>query len=294
MKKILLTGSGGFIGKNILESYLSKQYTICAPRSKELDLLDTEAVDSFFRRNNFDAVIHGAIKPGHRNAKDLNGLFYSNTRMFFNLAKNKNHFGKFINLGSGAVYDCEHYMPKMKEEYFGKYIPKDEHGFSKYVINKYMENEKDYIDLRIFGIYGKYEDYEIRFISNAICKTLFDLPITIKQNRLFDYIYIDDLYPVLEFFIENDSAFEAYNITPDRSATLFEIAKTVKKIAGKNNEIIIAKDNSGTQYSGDNSRLKTSYSGVKFTDIRKGIENLYNYYKSNLTLIDRDKLLFDK
>ena len=76
MKKILLTGSGGFIGKNILESYLSKQYVICAPRSKELDLLDTEAVDSYFKDKNFDAVIHGALKPGHRNAKDPSGIFY--------------------------------------------------------------------------------------------------------------------------------------------------------------------------------------------------------------------------
>jgi GDP-L-fucose synthase len=214
--------------------------------------------------------------------------------MFFNLARNKGHFGKFINLGSGAVYDGEHYLPKMKEEYFGKHIPKDEHGFSKYVINKYIESEKDYTDLRIFGIYGKYEDYEIRFISNAVCKTLFDMPVTIKQNRLFDYIWIDDLYPVLEFFIENDTGYKAYNITPDKSASLYEIAETVREISGKNNEIITAKDGMGTQYAGDNSRLKSVYAGLKLTDIRTGIENLYKYYKSNTAYIDKSKLLFDK
>ena len=214
--------------------------------------------------------------------------------MFFNIARNKKHFGKFINLGSGAVYSAEHYLPKMKEEYFGKYIPADEHGFSKYVINKYMENKEDYVDLRIFGVYGKYEDYEIRFISNAVCKTLFDLPITIKQNRLFDYIWIDDLYPIVEFFIENNVNYKAYNITPDNSASLFDIAKTVREISGKKNDIIVAKDVMGTEYSGDNSRMKASYSAMRLTDIRKGIKNLYNYYKANMALIEKNKLLFDK
>ena len=54
------------------------------------------------------------------------------------------------------------------------------------------------MELRLFGVFGRHEDYAIRFISNAICKTLFDLPITLRQNRTFSYLYVDDLGPIVE------------------------------------------------------------------------------------------------
>ena len=230
MKKILLTGGSGFIGKNITESYLSTKYHIISPTRSELDLASDESVRNFFQTNKFDLVIHSACKPGHRNAADTGGIFYTNSRMFFNLLKYRDYFGKIISIGSGAIYDMRHYHPKMREEYCGTSIPADEHGFGRYVMGQYIENSKDIIDLRVFGIFGKYEDYAIRFISNAICKTIFDLPITIKQNRKFDYIYIDDLIPILEFFLEEKSQFSSYNITPNSSIELLEIAKIVNLI----------------------------------------------------------------
>ncbi len=37
MKELLLTGGSGFIGRNILESYLARDFRISAPTSRELD-----------------------------------------------------------------------------------------------------------------------------------------------------------------------------------------------------------------------------------------------------------------
>ena len=105
MKTIFLTGGSGFIGRNILESELAQKYQIFAPRHGELDIADTQKVDDFFQNKYFDIVLHTAVKPGHRNAKDPTNLFYTNVRMFENLERHKNKFGKFINFGSGAIYD---------------------------------------------------------------------------------------------------------------------------------------------------------------------------------------------
>ncbi len=294
MKKILLTGGSGFIGKNITESYLTEKYHIIAPKRAELDLTNDESVQNFFQKNNnFDAVIHSACRPGHRNAGDISGLFYSNSRMFFNLAKYSYSYGKLIDIGSGAIYDGRHYKPKMREEYFGTTIPADDHGFCKYVIGKYVEKHPNIVDLRVFGIFGKYEDYAIRFISNAICKAIFDLPITIKQNRKFDYLYVDDLMPVLEFFIENKAQFDAYNITPDKSVELLEIAKIINSISQKNLPIIVATEGLGLEYSGENSRLKKEMN-YKFKKIEDSVGELYNWYLSNKNNIDKQLLLTDK
>lgn len=50
MKKILLTGGSGFIGRNLRESFLASKYDISAPAHSELDLLDTQSTDEFFKK----------------------------------------------------------------------------------------------------------------------------------------------------------------------------------------------------------------------------------------------------
>lgn len=290
---LLLTGGSGFIGKNIREQ-LSGGYNIIAPGHRELDLTDELEVQDFFARNDIDVVMHCAVKPGHRNAPDQSGLLDANTRMFFNIMSCADRFSKMIFLGSGAVYDMRHYKAKMDEEYFGTHIPVDPHGFSKYLIAKYMEHRQNVVKLRLFGVFGKYEDYAIRFISNAICKALFDLPITIRQNRRFDYVYIDDLMPVLEYFIENRAGHVAYNVTPDEAVDLYSIAEMVLLKAGKELPIVVAEPGLGLEYSGDNTRLRREIPSLDFTPLEVAVGKLYDWYAANIHLIDRENLLVDK
>lgn len=291
--RILLTGGSGFIGKNIIE-VLGEKYQILSPTHKELDLLDEDKVAEFFNSHDIDVVIHLAVRPGHRNAKDPSNQLYHNTRMFFNLARNSHKFNKMIFISSGLVYDIRYYMPKMKEEYFDAHIPADEGGFSKYIATKYIEKADNIIELRIFGIFGKYEDYAIRFVSNAICKALLDLPITIKQNRKFDYIYIEDLMPILEYFINRDVKYKAYNITPDQSIELYELAKKIKGVSGKDLPILVAQKEMGVEYSGDNSRLKKEIKNLQFTSLDEAVRKLYLWYHDNIKSINKEFLLVDK
>lgn len=291
--KVLLTGGSGFIGRNIIES-LAKRYMILAPSHKQLDLLDEDQVKNFLSKHDIDVVIHSAVKPGHRNAKDRTDLFYSNTRMYYNLARQSNTYGKMIVLGSGAIYDTTLELHKVQEDTYINQVPTDEHGFCKYVCARDMEKVDNVMELRLFGVFGKYEDYAIRFISNAICKTLFDLPITIKQNRKFDYIFIDDLIPILEWFIQNEPTYKAYNVTPDHEVELYTLAEMVREISGKDLPIIVHNDGMGFEYSGDNSRLKTEMGDLGFTPIQSAVEQLYQWYSDNRDKIVKDYLLVDK
>lgn len=294
MKKILLTGGNGFIGKNILESYLAEKYEITAPRSYELNLADTDCVDEYFKNKSFDVVLHAAAKPGHRNAKDRTNLFYSNMRMFENLVRHKDKFGKFVNFGSGAIYDQSKNITLAKEADICKNMPADEHGFCKYCEQKCIEKLENFVDLNIFGIFGKYEDWEIRFISNAVCKCIFNLPVTLRQNRRFSYIFVEDLFPVLEFFIENDVKYSSYNVTGNEPADLLQLAKTVVAICNPDNDIKVAQDGYGMDYTGDNSRLRAEFPSMAFTPFNTAIEKLYDYYSKNKDLIDIELLKTDK
>jgi len=290
---IFLTGGSGFIGRNIIEA-MSGKYNIIAPTHAGLELTDADAVADFFRKNEIDVVIHSAVKPGHRNAKDPAGLLYGNTRMFFNLVRNSKRFGRMILLSSGLVYDMRHYLPKMKEEYFDVHVPVDEAGFSKYIAACHTERADNILELRIFGIFGKYEDYAIRFISNMICKAIFDLPLTMHQNRRFDYIHINDLIPVLDYFMTNNARYKAYNVTPDESVELRGLAEKVIAVSGKDLPVVTALEGLGIEYSGDNARLRTEIPGWRPAPIDLSIERLYDWYSGNRHLINRDFLLQDK
>jgi UDP-glucose 4-epimerase len=291
--KILLTGGSGFIGRNIVE-YFKPKYQVLTPTHQELDLLDTGGVKDYLNRNKFDIVIHGAVRPGHRNVKDPSDQLHNNLRMFFNIIRNNDRFGKLIFLSSGAVYDVTRPLVKVKEDDFDTYVPEDEHGFSKYIIAKYIEKTNNAVELRIFGVFGKYEDYAIRFISNAICKTLFDLPVTINQNRRFDYFYIDDLMPVIDYFINHDLAYKAYNLTPDKSWELTSLAEKIIAISGKSVPVIIGEKTMGREYSGDNSRLRKEIPSLELAPIELAIEKLYKWYVENKYSINQQLLFTDK
>lgn len=292
-KTILLTGGSGFIGRNIRESYLADKYDIVAPSHKEVDIADTESVDRFFTGKQFDVVLHTAVKPGHRAAIDKSNLFYTNVRMFENLERNRDKFGKFINFGSGAIYDVASNNANVSETAIYKNMGTDDHSFTKYVIHKQIDNLPNFIDLNIFGIFGKYEDYSIRFISNAIAKALHGMPITLRQNRRFSYLYVNDLPKILEWFIENNQKYKSYNIVPDNYTELQEIANIVSKTAG-GVPVNIATSGYGLDYYGDNSRLRAEMPGLKFTPIKIAIAELYDWYKQNINIIDKQNLIKDK
>lgn len=293
MTRLLVTGARGFIGRNIVE-YLEQRYEVLAPGREELELLDERSVDHYFARNSVDVVIHGATTPGHRNAEPVADLVARNMRMFDNLARNRNQFDKMIYLGSGAIYDMRQYVPKMEESYAGTHVPVDPHGYSKYLIAKFIEHLDRAVELRLFGVFGRYEDYSIRFISNAICKTIFGLPITVRQDRYFDYLFVEDLGSILESFIEREAPHKYFNITPDRSVSLRWLAELVAGRAGKPCDIQVEQPGLGLEYSGSNARLRQFIPDLRLTDIDVAINRLYSWYESRVDLIDQSVLLYDK
>ena len=292
-KKILITGASGFIGRNLKEQY-ENEYDVYAPSSSELNLLDSENVTNYLRENQFDVVIHCATWNATSNSKkDTSKVLENNLRMYFNLARHQNLYGKMIYFGSGAEFSREHWKPKMSEEYFDAYAPTDQYGFSKYIMCKHAEKSENICNLRLFGVFGKYEDWEIRFISNTICKTIYDLPITIKQNVYFDYLYIDDLVKITKWFIENNPKYHIYNICSDEVHDLKSLANIVLDISNKNLPILVKNKEFGKEYSGDNFRVLSEIGDYTFKDIGVCINEFYDWYKYNKEIIDREKLLVD-
>ena len=71
--RVLLTGGSGFIGRCVVEQ-LSSDVEVLAPTHAQLELTAASAVEAWLRRHRVEAVIHTAVRPGHRNAADPSQL----------------------------------------------------------------------------------------------------------------------------------------------------------------------------------------------------------------------------
>ena len=113
--KILLTGSSGLVGRNILESPLIKEHELLTPRHKELDLLDKMAVTDYLEKNRPDLVIHAAGVVGGISINNRQPLRFlvENLDMGRNVIYGAYRAGikKFINLGSSCMYPRNHETP---------------------------------------------------------------------------------------------------------------------------------------------------------------------------------------
>jgi len=290
--KILITGSTGFIGKNIVH-YLKDRYTLITPSHKDLDLLSQVDVETFFLNNEIDCVIHCANFGGTRKSSRGGETIEKNLRMFFNLVENQDHYNKLIHLGSGAEYNKNNYLRQVSENEIGKSIPIDEYGFSKYLISKYIEKSEKACCLRLFGIFGKYEDYEYKFISNAVVKNLFHLPITIKQNVNFSWLYIDDFLNVLDYFLIQNPTFSSYNVIPYETMDLVSIAEMINSLSGYEFDIVVENEGFNLEYSGSNNRLANEMKNLNFTSMESALKDLIKYYKSILSTINLDTIVRD-
>jgi len=242
------------------------------------DLLKPKDVNNYFKKHNyFDVVIHAANVGGKRNKKDNADVVYQNCLMFFNLVKNKNYFNKIINLGSGAEYSKDRSLEKVTENEFDELIPGDYYGFSKFIIAKFLEEAQIGVNLRLFGVYGKYEDYRIRFISYVILRIIKKKNIDINKNVVFDYLYVDDLMQILEYFIKNDVKYVSYNVGVGKPLSLLTIANKIKQGLNSKSRINLKSKVLGYEYSCNNNRLLNETGKLKFSNFEDSVKNMHGW-----------------
>lgn len=238
-------------------------------------------MEKYFNNHRIDIVIHGSNIGGTRNSLDKTGVLKSNLRMFFNLVKVKKMYKKMIFLGSGAEYDKRYSIKNIQEKDFDKRVPIDEYGYSKYICSKFIQETENIVNLRLFGVYGKYEDMNLRFMSYAICRNILGLPIEINKNVFFDYLYITDLVNVIDLFIQKFPIEKFLNIGRGKGIDLLTIAKLVNHISEKKSDIVVKNKGLNLEYTCDNKLLLRELpKDFVFTDFESSLKELYSYYKN--------------
>ena len=279
MKKILLTGSTGFIGRSVLP-LLQKEYEVFHPGRNELNLYDEGQVGEYIRNNKIDIVLHCANpRPVDCGVNKTESLLGGSLRQYFNLRLHSSLYEKMFYLGSGAEYDKSRDIVSVSEEEIGQQIPKDDYGFAKYIMNEDARKSDNIYNLRIFGCYGP-TDAKTKFIRDSIDCCLNEQEITIRQNCYFDYMYVEDLGRLLLKLIPKDLSYHDYNVCSGKRITLKEIAGIVKSQMNNPYDIKIYNEGWNKEYTASNFRLLSEVDGFEFTTIYDGISKQIQWQRN--------------
>ena len=293
-KKFLLIGGSGFIGSNIiirfLEYKLGKIFNLDSSISQ--NLVKTEYADitvpgiTKIRSFEPDYIIHLASlseqetiqKPDFSRKVNISGL--SNTlEELIDYSKLK----KFIYLSDYKIYQD---IPPFKEssnisasnEYLRQKIESEE------IIKKYSDEYGiPCLVLRTSNIYGEYAREHNSFIEEAITSAIQKKEIIIKDNSIYDYLYISDLIKAI--ILSFDNAFNGtLNVGSGLGYSKDNIARYIKDALGQDIKIdnINGTENAQKVYINDITQTKDILSWNPKTTIQNGIIETIEYFKEVL------------
>ena len=251
--KILVTGKNGYIGSSIINKLKAYNYNITGVGREDFDLTDRKSTNTYFDCKKFDVIIHTAICGGSRLVHDGNDVLSNNIKMFYNLLNNQDKFGQLINFGSGAELNN----------------PSLPYGLSKAVIWDIIKNNSKLNNIRIFGVFDENE-LDTRFIKTCIKNYKNRKPILIHQNKLFDFIYMDDLVTIVNFIILNPDI-KSIDCCYNESYSLKEIAHYINGLNNHSCDIILKLTNTGSPYIGKFKNYNLNLIGLK-----QGINKMYD------------------
>ena len=274
-KTILITGSSGFIGKNLIKK-IPKYSTTIEKNGKKIDLRDKEKVLKLKRVN---TVIHLAGKTPYSKKLSNNEIFEHNILGTLNILEYciSKKVEKLIFVSS-YIYGNSKNNP-INEKHIVQ--PHNTYTKSKYLAEELCKNyAKKFgiklIILRPFNLFGNLQKKGF-LISNIIeaIKNNSSISITNKNNKR-DYLLIDDFIDVILKMIDFDCKLEIFNIGSGKSYSFEKIIQLFEKKSGKKikRENKVSKDNNILKIQADISKITKKTGWHPKYNFEEGVEKI--------------------
>jgi|TARA_B110000971_G_scaffold210805_1_gene238398 dTDP-glucose 4,6-dehydratase len=319
MKKIIVTGGLGFIGSNLIELLLKKDFFVINIdkttyssnfyNTKEfaknknykfikMDINNKKIRNIFFDHKPICTFNLAAETHVDRSIDDAKSFMHSNIQGVYNILEcfkdysKKNKKTKLIHVSTDEVYG-DVLTGRSDEEY--PYKPS-----SPYAATKASSDHLVYSYVRTYNIpaivtncsnnYGPKQHPE-KLIPKLIYNILNDreLPIYGKGKNSREWIYVNDHCEALFKIFQKGKIGEFYNIGSNKNLNNIQICKTLLKISKnivgnkKNVKINFIKDRPGHdfRYALNSNKIKKNLKWKPKTSFEKGILNTFNWYLNN-------------
>lgn len=300
MKKILVTGGTGLVGRHLQEILPEAIYI----SSNDYDLTSETDVKNLCQ-NDWDHIIHLAARVGGilDNINYPAEFIEQNLLMSVLLLKYAriNSVPKLTAILSTCIYPDVFDKYPLTEKDLHKGEPQAT-NFA-YAIAKrslavqidaynqqYNSNYNYLIPCNLYGLYDKVDEQRSHYLTALIGKIIkaereknkhINLLGTGKPLRQF--MFAGDLAEVIKYCVDNN-LHESFNVAPDENRSISKIAEIALKVCNAENlEIVFDETSPDGQYRKDvsNAKLKSLIKDFSFTPLSIGIEKVYNYYKAH-------------
>lgn len=196
MKKVVVTGATGFIGRHCLPLLEERGYEVVPLSSKKCDLLDEEEVKRFFTAARPSHLLHLAWEttPGKFWTAPENLQWLEASRHLLQT------FQAFGGVRVAVAGTCAEYDPRSEicSEALTRISPATLYGKCKNELRLFLETlNLSHVWARIFNPYGPYDDPK-KLISSVILSLLGKKPaLCTHGNQIRDYLYVSDVAAAL-------------------------------------------------------------------------------------------------
>lgn len=286
MKRIMITGIGGFVGSRLYEHYRIK-YTVKGFTHFQLDFADEEQVYYEFELFQPDIVIHcGAVSDVRQCEKEPKQSYLTNVTGSENIAKAcKKHNARMIFFSSDQVYfGNDGLQPHTEEE---KLSPANVYGQQKLEAEqKCMEANPDTVCLRLSWMYDNFSKSDtehgdlVKNVLNAVKK---------RQTMTYPIYDFRGITYVKEVVENMEKVFEIpagiYNFGSENNVPTYDIVKHMLHLLAAEDKLLLpnadAFADKPRNLCMDSSKIKAC--GIEFTETKIGIENCIQNRTQNLT-----------
>lgn len=245
MKKVLVTGSNGFLASRFNEYYKDK-YDILALSHKELDITNENQVYDFFKNNNIDIVFHSAaISDTGRCQREVELAKEINVGGTINIAKGcELNNSILIFASSDQLYAGNEDEGPYKEDIILR--PNNIYGNTKLEAEKEIKNRLEkYYNLRLtwmFSYAERNKRVNTNIITNILNAALRGEKISLATNEYRGISYVYEVIENIEKLI--NIPFGDYNFGSENDICTYDIGCSVLENLGLQNRIedIIIKD----------------------------------------------------
>lgn len=280
--KLLVTGSEGFIGKQLVRRLDSlDRFEISS-----FDIIDGDICDSSLPFTGIDHVVHLAARTFIPDSwKDPRAFYRTNVQGTANILEFCRQQGASMTYISAYVYGKPEFLPITEDHPLS---PNNPYMHSKVLAESLCEffassYQVPIAILRPFNIMGPGQRDD--FLIPHLVKQLLDpgqKEIKVKDLKpKRDYIYIDDLLDAIISSLSLKSQFDIFNIGSGDSFSVEKIIQTLMDLTGIEKKVISenqVRQNEVQDVRADISRIKSSLGWEPVISFEEGLKRIVNSY----------------